>query len=289
MKLPLNLVLLLGSTSIAWGVLIPVPGATEEECGRLGVMYYDPDNLPAGSVGIKLTIDDFQSVSDKTPFLADLKPSGKYVMHDLCKIGGTPALLRFLLKERLINGSGITVTGKTMKENVASWPDFPEDQRIIRLLSDPIEPTGHLQGLRGFLAPGGSVGKITGKEVYDSKGCPGMPEMLKPSVAIMGAGLGQDVALLTYGRFSSGSHGFLIGHIVPEAMKGGPIALVKNGVQVIIDAEKRVVDLQISAEEMERRKKEWKAPQPRAKQGPLKKYAALISDASHGCATDGPL
>ncbi|KAF7172905.1 hypothetical protein CNMCM6106_007071 [Aspergillus hiratsukae] len=280
----------------------------------------------AQSVGIKLTIDDFQAVSDKTPFLADLKPSGKYVMHDLYKIGGTPALLRFLLKEDLIDGSGITVTGKTMKENVASWPDFPEDQPIIRPLSNPIKPTGHLQILRGSLAPGGSVGKITGKEglrfegtakCYDyedafvealekgeikkgektvviiryegPKGGPGMPEMLKPSAAIMGAGLGQDVALLTDGRFSGGSHGFLIGHIVPEAMEGGPIALVKDGDKVIIDAEKRVVDLDISAGEMERRKKEWKAPEPRAKKGTLKKYATLVSDASHGCVTDGPL
>jgi dihydroxy-acid dehydratase len=280
----------------------------------------------AQSVGIKLTIDDFQAVSDKTPFLADLKPSGKYVMHDLYKIGGTPALLRFLLKEGLIDGSGITVTGKTMKENVASWPDFPEDQPIIRPLSDPIKPTGHLQILRGSLAPGGSVGKITGKEglrfegtakCYDyedafvealekgeikkgektvviiryegPKGGPGMPEMLKPSSAIMGAGLGQDVALLTDGRFSGGSHGFLIGHIVPEAMEGGPIALIKDGDRVIIDAEKRVVDLDISAQEMERRKKEWKAPESRAKKGTLKKYATLVSDASHGCVTDGPL
>ncbi|RJE26780.1 Dihydroxy-acid dehydratase [Aspergillus sclerotialis] len=192
----------------------------------------------ADSVGIKLTIDDFQAVSDKTPFLADLRPSEKYVMNDLYKIGGTPALLKYLLKEGLIDGSGITITGKTMKENVASWPDFPADQDIIRPLSKPIKPSGHLQVLRGSLAPGGSVGKITGKEglrfegtakCYDSedafieslergeikrsektvviiryegpKGGPGMPEMLKPSAAIMGAGLGQDVALLTDGRF----------------------------------------------------------------------------------------
>ncbi|KAE8423952.1 dihydroxy-acid dehydratase [Aspergillus pseudocaelatus] len=280
----------------------------------------------ADSVGIKLTIDDFQAVSDKTPFLADLKPSGNYVMHDLYKIGGTPALLKFLLKEGLIDGSGITVTGKTMKENVASWPDFPADQPIIRPLSNPIKPTGHLQILRGSLAPGGSVGKITGKEglrfegtarCYDyedafvealergeikqgektvviiryegPKGGPGMPEMLKPSSAIMGAGLGKDVALLTDGRFSGGSHGFLIGHIVPEAMEGGPIALVRDGDRVVIDAEKRAVDLEVSSEEMERRRGEWKVPKPRATKGTLRKYATLVSDASHGCVTDGPI
>ncbi|KAB8259255.1 dihydroxy-acid/6-phosphogluconate dehydratase [Aspergillus pseudonomiae] len=278
----------------------------------------------ADSVGIKLRIDDFQAVSDKTPFLADLKPSGKYVMHDLYKIGGTPALLKLLLKEGLIDGSGITVTGKTMKENVASWPDFPADQPIIRPLNNPIKPTGHLQILRGSLAPGGSVGKITGKEglrfegtarCYDyedafvealergeikqgektvviiryegPKGGPGMPEMLKPSSAIMGAGLGKDVALLTDGRFSGGSHGFLIGHIVPEAMEGGPIALVRDGDRVVIDAEKRMVDLEVSEEEMERRRSEWKAPKPRAIKGTLRKYATLVSDASHGCVTDG--
>ncbi|KAE8142959.1 dihydroxy-acid dehydratase [Aspergillus pseudotamarii] len=280
----------------------------------------------ADAVGIKLTIDDFQAVSDKTPFLADLKPSGKYVMHDLYKIGGTPALLKFLLKEGLIDGSGVTVTGKTMKDNVASWPDFPADQPIIRPLSNPIKPTGHLQILRGSLAPGGSVGKITGKEGlrfegtarcynyedafvealergeikqgektvviirYEGpKGGPGMPEMLKPSSAIMGAGLGKDVALLTDGRFSGGSHGFLIGHIVPEAMEGGPIALVRDGDRVVIDAEKRVVDLEVSDEEIERRRNEWKAPKPRASKGTLRKYATLVSDASHGCVTDGAI
>ena len=280
----------------------------------------------AQSVGIKLTIDDFQAVSDKTPFLADLKPSGKYVMHDLYKIGGTPALLKFLLKEGLIDGSGITVTGKTMKENVASWPDFEPDQPIIRPLSDPIKPTGHLQILRGSLAPGGSVGKITGKEglrfegtakCYDyedgfiealergeikkgektvviiryegPKGGPGMPEMLKPSSAIMGAGLGKDVALLTDGRFSGGSHGFIIGHIVPEAMEGGPIALVRDGDRIVIDAEKKIIDLDISPAELSKRTKEWKAPEPRYTKGTLRKYATLVSDASHGCVTDGSI
>jgi dihydroxy-acid dehydratase len=277
----------------------------------------------ADAVGIKLTIDDFQAVSDRTPLLADLKPSGKYVMEDLFKIGGTPALLKFLLKEGLIDGSGITVTGKTMKQNVADLPGFPDDQPIIRPLSNPLKPTGHIQILRGSLAPGGSVGKITGKEglrfegtakVYDyedafiealergeikkgektvvviryegPKGGPGMPEMLKPSSAIMGAGLGKDVALITDGRFSGGSHGFLIGHIVPEAMEGGPIGLVRDGDRIVIDADKRVLDLEVPAEELERRRKEWKAPEPRAKRGTLKKYATLVRDASQGCVTD---
>jgi len=277
----------------------------------------------ADSVGIKLTIDDFQAVSDRTPFLADLKPSGKYVMEDLCKIGGTPALLKFLIEEGIIDGSGITVTGKTMKENVAKLPSFPKDQEVIRPLSNPIKPTGHIQILRGSLAPGGSVGKITGKEglrfegkarCFDyedgfiealergeikkgektvvviryegPKGGPGMPEMLKPSSAIMGAGLGKDVALITDGRFSGGSHGFLIGHIVPEAALGGPIGLVRDGDKIIIDAEKRVLDLEVSEEELAQRRKEWKAPEPKAKRGTLRKYASLVTDASRGCVTD---
>ncbi|KAM4064515.1 dehydratase family protein [Hirsutella rhossiliensis] len=280
----------------------------------------------ADSVGIKLTIDDFQSVSDRIPLLADLKPSGKYVMEDVHKIGGTPSLLKFLLKEGIIDGSGITVTGKTMKQNVENMPDFPADQDIIRPMSNPIKPTGHIQILRGSLAPGGCVGKITGKEglqftgkarVYNAeddfiaslergeikkgektvviirydgpRGGPGMPEMLKPSSAIMGAGLGKDVALLTDGRFSGGSHGFIIGHIVPEAMQGGPIALVEDGDEIVIDAEKRVLDLLVPDKEMEQRRKAWKAPTPRYNKGTLKKYASLVSDASSGCVTDGPI
>jgi dihydroxy-acid dehydratase len=278
----------------------------------------------ADSVGIKLTIDDFQSVSNRIPFLADLKPSGKYVMADLHTIGGTPSLLKFLLKEGLIDGSGMTVTGKTLAENLENVPDFPADQKIIRPLSNPIKPTGHLQILRGSLAPGGSVGKITGKEgltfrgkalVYDAeddfivaveagkiprdqktvvviryegpKGGPGMPEMLKPSSLIMGAGLGQQVALITDGRFSGGSHGFLIGHIVPEAAEGGPIALVRDGDEILIDAEQRVMNLEVPEEELERRRKEWKKPALKYNSGTLKKYAKLVKDASHGCVTDG--
>ncbi|KAI1643054.1 dihydroxy-acid dehydratase [Daldinia loculata] len=278
----------------------------------------------ADSVGIKLTVDDFQAVSDRTPFLADLKPSGKFVMEDLHKIGGTPALLKFLIGEGVLKGNNVTVTGKTLKQNVESWPSFPKDQQVIRPFSNPIKPTGHIQILRGQLAPGGSVGKITGKEglvftgkakCYDQeddfiqalergelkkgektvviiryegpKGGPGMPEMLKPSSAIMGYGLGNDVALLTDGRFSGGSHGFLIGHITPEAREGGPIGLVKDGDTITIDAEKRVIDTDVSDAEMAERKKAWSPPPPRYSQGTLTKYAALVSDASHGCVTTG--
>ncbi|KAH6975328.1 dehydratase family [Ilyonectria sp. MPI-CAGE-AT-0026] len=280
----------------------------------------------AHSVGIKLEIEDFQKVSDRIPFLADLKPSGKWVMADMHKIGGTPSLLKFLLKEGLIDGSGMTVTGKTMKENVENVPDFPSDQTIIRPFSNPIKPTGHIQIMRGTLAPGGCVGKITGKEGlrfqgkarvfnaendfiasleageikkgektvviirYDGpKGGPGMPEMLKPSSAIMGAGLGKDVALLTDGRFSGGSHGFIIGHIVPEAMEGGPIALVEDGDTITIDAEKAIIDLEIPEAEMNRRRDAWTPPAPRYTRGTLKKYASLVSNASQGCVTDGAL
>ena len=277
----------------------------------------------ADSVGIKLTIDEFQTVSDRTPFLADLKPSGKFVMADVFNIGGTPALLKFLLAEGVIDGSGITVTGKTMKENVENAPDFPSDQKVIRPFSNPIKPTGHIQILRGSLAPGGSVGKITGKEglrfvgtakVYDAeddfiqalergdikkgekvvvviryegpKGGPGMPEMLKPSSAIMGAGLGHDVALLTDGRFSGGSHGFLIGHVVPEAQEGGPIALVKDGDEIEIDAETREINLKIADAELEKRRKEWRPPPLKYQKGTLYKYAKNVVDASRGCITD---
>jgi dihydroxy-acid dehydratase len=278
----------------------------------------------ADAVGVKLTIDDFQSVSDRIPFLADLKPSGKYVMADLFNVGGTPSLLKFLLREGIIDGSGMTVTGQTLAKNLENVRDFPSDQEIIRPLSNPIKPTGHIQILRGSLAPGGSVGKITGKEglrfegnakCYDAeddfihalergeikqgektvvviryegpKGGPGMPEMLKPSSAIMGAGLGKDVALITDGRFSGGSHGFLIGHIVPEAQEGGPIGLVRDGDKIIIDAENRVLDLVVEEEELVKRRKEF-VPKPwKYNKGTLAKYARSVTDASHGCITDG--
>lgn len=280
----------------------------------------------ADSVGVKLTIDDFQSVSDRIPFLADLKPSGKFVMADLHNIGGTPSLLKFLLKEGIIDGSGMTVTGQTLAKNLENVPDFPSDQTIIRPLSNPIKQTGHIQILRGSLAPGGSVGKITGKEglrfvgkakCYDDedhfitalergeikkgektvvviryegpKGGPGMPEMLKPSSAIMGAGLGKDVALITDGRFSGGSHGFLIGHIVPEAQEGGPIGLVRDGDEIVIDAETRKLDLMVDEQELQRRKEGWTAPELKYKKGTLAKYARVVMDASHGCITDGEM
>ncbi|KAJ5824911.1 Aconitase/3-isopropylmalate dehydratase swivel [Penicillium robsamsonii] len=285
----------------------------------------------ADSVGIKLTIDDFQAVSDRIPFLADLKPSGKYVMADLHAIGGTPALLKLLLKEGLIDGSGITVTGETMAQNLEKVPGFPEDQKIIRPFSNPIKKTGHIQILRGSLAPGGSVGKITGKEgmsftgkarVFDSeddfiaalergeikkeektvvvirycgpKGGPGMPEMLKPSGALMGYGLGNSCALITDGRFSGGSHGFLIGHIVPEAAVGGPIGLVNDGDIITIDAEKRILDVELTDAEFADRKQKWEARKAAGDlpetgltmRGTLGKYARNVKDASLGCITD---
>lgn len=277
----------------------------------------------ADSVGIKLTIDDFQSVSNRIPLLADLKPSGKYVMADVNDIGGTPALCKFLLKEGLLEGDCITVTGKTLKENLKDAADFPVEQQIFRPLSNPIKKTGHLQILRGNLAPGGCVGKITGKEgtkftgkakCYDDednfiaalergelkkgektvvviryegpKGGPGMPEMLKPSSAIMGAGLGQDVALITDGRFSGGSHGFLIGHIVPEAQEGGPIGLVRDGDEITIDAESNELNVSVSEEELGRREQEFNAPPLKYQKGTLFKYARFVKDASHGCVTD---
>ncbi|OJJ01668.1 hypothetical protein ASPVEDRAFT_52577 [Aspergillus versicolor CBS 583.65] len=285
----------------------------------------------ADSVGIKLTIDDFQAVSDRTPFLADLKPSGKYVMADLHNIGGTPSLLKFLLKEGVIDGSGMTVTGQTLAKNLEKVPDFPADQKIIRPMSDPIKETGHIQILRGSLAPGGCVGKITGKEgtvftgkarVFDHedlfiealerneitkdektvvvirytgpKGGPGMPEMLKPSSALMGAGLGNTCALITDGRFSGGSHGFLIGHIVPEAAVGGPIGLVRDGDKITIDAENRVLDLYVEETELAQRRKQWEQDRVDGKlpvtglnlRGTLGKYARNVKDASAGCITD---
>ncbi|PGH23937.1 dihydroxy-acid dehydratase [Polytolypa hystricis UAMH7299] len=285
----------------------------------------------ADSVGIKLTIDDFQAVSDRTPFLADLKPSGKYVMADLHTIGGTSSLIKLLLKEGIIDGSGMTVTGQTLAKNVENVPDFPSDQKIIRPFSNPIKKTGHIQILRGSLAPEGSVGKITGKEglqfqgkarVFNEeddfivalekneikkdektvvvirytgpKGAPGMPEMLKPSAALMGAGLGDSVALITDGRFSGGSHGFLIGHIVPEAAVGGPIGLVQDGDVITIDAEKRTLDLDVEEDVLAERRRLWAEKEAKGEnpatgltmRGTLGKYARSVSDASHGCITD---
>ncbi|TXT11017.1 hypothetical protein VHUM_01768 [Vanrija humicola] len=281
----------------------------------------------ARSVGIELTIDDFQSVSDRIPFLADLKPSGKYVMEDINTIGGTPSVIHYLIKEGLMTGDQMTVTGKTLGENCEEWmathAKLWEGQEIIRPVSDPIKATGHIRILKGNLAPGGSVAKITGKEglqftgkarVFDDedsfvkavesgsikkgqktvvilrylgpKGGPGMPEMLKPTSLIMGAGLGYDVACLTDGRFSGGSHGFVIGHVVPEAQVGGPIALVQDGDVIAIDAEANSISVDVSDEELARRKEKWVAPPLKVSKGTLYKYAKLVSDASHGCVTD---
>ncbi|VEU20781.1 DEKNAAC101707 [Brettanomyces naardenensis] len=277
----------------------------------------------AHSAGIKLTIDDFQRISDNTPLLGNFKPSGKHVMAELAANGGTPAVMRYLLKEGILKGDGITVTGKTMKENLAQFKDLPTGQDILRPVSNPIKKTGHLQILRGTLAPDGAVAKITGHEgtyfkgkarVFEDedsfihalekgeikkgektvviiryqgpKGGPGMPEMLKPSSALMGYGLGQDCALLTDGRFSGGSHGFLIGHIVPEACEGGPIGLAKDGDEIVIDAENNSIDLNVPKEELAERRTHWKKPAPRYTRGTLYHYYRLVSDASKGCVLD---
>ena len=275
----------------------------------------------ARSVDVDLTLDDFQKVSDRIPFLADLKPSGRFVQEDLHAIGGTPAVMKFLLAEGLLQGDCITCTGKTLSENVAELPELSPGQEIIRPISNPIKETGHLQILRGNFAPEGSVAKITGKEglvfegvanVFDSeevmvaaleekkinkgdvviiryegpKGGPGMPEMLTPTSAIMGAGLGNDVALMTDGRFSGGSHGFIVGHITPEAQDGGPIALVQNGDRVTIDAEKNAIDLHVSDEELASRRAAWVAPPLKARRGTLYKYIKNVKSASEGCVTD---
>ena len=275
----------------------------------------------ARSVDVNLTLDDFQAVSDRTPFLADLKPSGRFVQEDLHAVGGTPAVLKFLLEHDMIDGDCMTVTGKTLAENVADLPGLTEGQEVIRPLDNPIKSSGHLQILRGNLAPEGSVAKITGKEgnvftgvanVFDSeedmvtaleekkinkgdvviiryegpKGGPGMPEMLTPTSAIMGAGLGNDVALMTDGRFSGGSHGFIVGHITPEAQEGGPLALVKNGDKITIDSDKNVIDLDIDPAELEARRKAWVAPPLKATRGTLHRYIKTVKSASEGCVTD---
>ena len=278
----------------------------------------------ARAVGVPLTIDDFQAVSNRVPLLADFKPSGKYVMEDLQGVGGIPAVLKMLLAEGLIDGSCMTVTGKTLAENLAELPGLAEGQEIVQPLSKPIKATGHIQILRGNLAPEGAVAKITGKEglrfvgparVYDSeedmlhglenkeigkgdviiiryegpKGGPGMPEMLTPTSAIMGAGLGKDVALMTDGRFSGGSHGFIVGHVTPEAQEGGPIALVQNGDIVTIDAEKNIIAFDASDEEIAKRRAAWKMPPYKANRGTLAKYIRLVKNASNGCVTDEEL
>lgn len=276
----------------------------------------------ARAAGVSLTIDDFQSVSNRVPLLADLKPSGRYVMEDLHRVGGTPAVMKYLLEKGFIDGSCMTVTGKTLAENLAQLPPLAAGQDVVMPLERPIKASAHIQILKGNLAPGGSVAKITGKEglhfsgpakVYDAEeamlaalergeivkgdvviiryegpqGGPGMPEMLTPTSAIMGAGLGKDVALITDGRFSGGSHGFIIGHVVPEAQTGGPIALVENGDRVTIDAERRSLSVALSDEELARRKAAWKMPPYKAKSGTLYKFIKNVGDASSGCVTDG--
>ncbi|TWT39440.1 dihydroxy-acid dehydratase [Blastopirellula retiformator] len=275
----------------------------------------------ARAVDVDLTIDDFQKVSDRVPFLADLKPSGKFVQEDLHSIGGTPGVMKYLMAEGFLKGDCLTVTGKTLAENIADLPGLKEGQTIVHSLSDPIKPSGHIQILKGTLAPEGAVAKITGKEglrfqgpanVFDSeedmlhalegkkinkgdvviiryegpKGGPGMPEMLTPTSAIMGAGLGSDVALLTDGRFSGGSHGFIVGHITPEAQEGGPVGLVQNGDIVTIDADGNSIDVDVSVEKMAKRKAAWTAPAYKATRGTLYKYIKNVKSASEGCVTD---
>ncbi len=275
----------------------------------------------AKSVGVPLTIDDFQVISDKTPFIADLKPSGKYVMEDLYNVGGVQGVMKVLLANGYLHGDCITVTGKTLAENLAEVPDLTEGQTVIRPLSNPIKPSGHIQILYGNLAEGGSVAKITGKEgeiftgtarVFDGedaanngimnkqikagdvvvirycgpRGGPGMPEMLKPTAAIMGEGLGDKVALITDGRFSGGTHGFVVGHITPEAQSGGLIGLLQDGDKITIDAVNNKLEVDLSLEEIEQRRKGWKNPTISVQQGILRKYAKIVSSASEGCVTD---
>jgi dihydroxy-acid dehydratase len=275
----------------------------------------------ARSVGLSLTLDDFQRVSDKTPLLCDFKPSGRYVMEDLHQVGGTPAVMKRLLEAGLLHGDCITVTGRTLAENLAELPGLAPGQQVVHPLSDPIHATGHIQILRGSLAPEGSVAKLTGKEglsfsgpaqVFDCeedmvaaaergairpgaviviryegpKGGPGMPEMLSPTSILMGAGLGDRVALVTDGRFSGASHGFLIGHVCPEAQDGGPIALVRDGDRIAIDAKKNAIELEVPTAELARRRAAWTAPPLKATRGTLAKYIRSVRPASEGCVTD---
>ena len=275
----------------------------------------------ARAVDVALGIDDFQAVSDRTPYLADLKPSGRYVMEDLHKVGGVPAVMRFLLENGMIDGDCMTVTGKTIAENLADTPALNEGQDLLRPLDRPFKASGHIRILKGNLAPGGAVAKISGKEgevfsgpakVFDSeedmlaaleqdriekgdvvviryegpKGGPGMPEMLTPTSAIMGAGLGNDVAMITDGRFSGGSHGFIIGHVVPEAQEGGPIALIKTGDLITINAERNQIYVDLTDDELAQRKADWIMPQYKAKRGTLYKYIKSVKSASLGCVTD---
>jgi dihydroxy-acid dehydratase len=275
----------------------------------------------ARAVDVPLTIDDFQAVSDRTPFLADLKPSGRFVQEDLHRVGGTPAVMKMLLDEGRIHGDCLTVTGKTIAENLADLPGLAEGQEVVRPWDQPIKPTGHICIMRGNLCPDGAVAKITGKEglrftgtanCFDGEeamlaaleqgnikkgdvviiryegpqGGPGMPEMLTPTSAIMGAGLGADVALMTDGRFSGGSHGFIVGHVTPEAQVGGPIALVQNGDRITLDAEANTIDVDLSEEQLAQRRAQWQAPPLKATKGTLYRYIKCVKSASEGCVTD---
>ena len=275
----------------------------------------------ARSVDVPLTMEDFQRVSDRVPYLADLKPSGRYVQEDLHRVGGIPGVLKYLLEKGFLNGDCLTVTGQTLTENLQAQPGLTEGQQVFHTVDNPIKTTGHIQILRGNLAPDGAVAKITGKEgtrfvgtarVFDSEeemvaaleqkkiqkgdvvvirfegpqGGPGMPEMLTPTSAIMGAGLGADVALLTDGRFSGGSHGFIVGHITPEAQVGGPIALVHDGDKITIDADTNRLDVDLPDEQLDQRRKQWSAPPLKATRGTLHKYIKNVKSASEGCVTD---
>ncbi|MCL4151622.1 UNVERIFIED_CONTAM: hypothetical protein GTU68_010570, partial [Idotea baltica] len=273
----------------------------------------------AKSVDVDLTIDDFQRISDKTPFIADLKPSGEYLIEDLHHVGGVPGVMKMLLNEGYFDGNCMTVTGKTFGENLEEAADLEKGQKIIRPFSDPIKPIGHIQILYGNLATEGSVAKITGKEgevftgpakVFEDeyeavagigtsvkkgdvivirhsgpKGAPGMPEMLKPTGAVMGAGLGKDVALITDGRFSGGSHGFVVGHITPEASEGGLIGLLKDGDIITIDAVNNRLDADLTEEEIAKREQQWTKPPYKATSGILKKFIDTVATASEGCVT----
>jgi dihydroxy-acid dehydratase len=278
----------------------------------------------AHTAGVKLTLEDFTLIGKRVPVLADLKPSGKYMMSQLVEIGGIVPMMKELLAAGLLHGDCMTVTGKTLRENLAAFKPYPKGQQIIRPISNPIKSESHLVVLKGNLAPGGAVAKISGKEgfqfkgkarVFESeekalesilagkikkgdviviryegpKGGPGMREMLSPTSAVMGLGLGKDVALVTDGRFSGGTHGFVVGHITPEAFLGGPLALVKEGDLITIDAKKHTLSVTVSANELAKRKKAWKQPSPRYRRGVLAKYASHVTDASHGAVTDAGL
>jgi dihydroxy-acid dehydratase len=296
----------------AIAVVIAVGGSTNAVLHLLAI---------AQAAGVRLTLDDFTRVGRRIPVLADLRPSGKYLMSELVAIGGIQPLMRRLLSARLLHGDCLTVTGRTLAENLASVADYPASQEIVRPLSNPLKKDSHLVVLYGNVAPEGAVAKITGKEglrfkgrarIFEGeeaataailgdkvkagdvivirnegpRGGPGMREMLSPTGALVGRGLGDKVALITDGRFSGGSHGFVVGHIAPEAAVGGPIALLRNGDPILIDAQRKLIDAEISAAELRRRRRAWKAPRPYATRGVLAKYARVVSSASRGAVTD---